>query len=390
MKNLKQFQLSTFSLKKAFIFSGIIGVSISYSDFYLFHLMLLILIFVQFLNLKQNNFKFDYSILSEKYVLPLAVFLLWYVFSLLWTPNLLLGFKYIFYLSCGIFLSLTIITNCKKIKNFKSIFNLLSYAIGFQIIIGLIESFSNFRMPISSYSQYAGIFGKEPINFNEISNVLSYSNYRPPTGFHWNTNDFAVCMIIALPFFLCHRKFIVKLFGTSAIVVLITMTASRAAFLALILIIALYLIVVKKRIGTLLFVWISSISLLWGMLQLQSSENPRLNELANSLEAFLLYLNGDIDLVGSIGWRRQLIDNGLTAFQNSYGFGLGAGGTVAHQEMIGPVAGRFTSMHNFWIEVLVEGGAIVATMFFIWIFSIANKLFIISKNAQNKEIKYYG
>ena len=245
-------------------------------------------------------------------------------------------------------------------------------------------------MPISSYSQYAGIFGKEPINFNEISNVLSYSNYRPPTGFHWNTNDFCSLYDNSATIFSLSQKIYSKIIWNICNCGSDNDDCIQNAFLALILIIALYLIVVKKRIGTLLFVWISSISLLWGMLQLQSSENPRLNELANSLEAFLLYLNGDIDLVGSIGWRRQLIDNGLTAFQNSYGFGLGAGGTVAHQEMIGPVVGRFTSMHNFWIEVLVEGGAIVAIMFFIWIFSIANKLFIISKNAQNKEIKYYG
>ena len=134
----------------------------------------------------------------------------------------------------------------------------------------------------------------------------------------------------------------------------------------------------------------SSIILMWSMIQLQDSENPRLNELANSTEAFLLYLNGDINFEGSIGWRRQLIDNGLSAFQKSYGFGLGAGGTVANQEIIGPVAGRFTSMHNFWIEVLVEGGAVVAIIFFFWIISIANQLFFISRNTQSKKIKYYG
>ena len=74
MKILKQFKISTFSLKKALICSGIIGVAISYSDFYLFHLLLVIVFFVQFLNLKRNNFKYDYSIFSEKYVFPLVFF----------------------------------------------------------------------------------------------------------------------------------------------------------------------------------------------------------------------------------------------------------------------------------------------------------------------------
>ena len=50
----------------------------------------------------------------------------------------------------------------------------------------------------------------------------------------------------------------------------------------------------------------------------------------------------------------ELVVNGLRAFIDTNGIGLGAGGSVANQEIIGPVAGRFTSMHNFWIELLVE------------------------------------
>ena len=60
-----------------------------------------------------------------------------------------------------------------------------------------------------------------------------------------------------------------------------------------------------------------------------------------------------------------MVDNGLNAFYSSYGLGLGAGGTVANQEIMGPVDGRFTSMHNFWIELLVEGGIFILNHNFI-------------------------
>ena len=42
----------------------------------------------------------------------------------------------------------------------------------------------------------------------ELNDVFIYSNISPPTGFHWNTNDLAICMIISLPFFLCSNKFL--------------------------------------------------------------------------------------------------------------------------------------------------------------------------------------
>ena len=126
------------------------------------------------------------------------------------------------------------------------------------------------------------------------------------------------------------------------------------------------------------------------MLQLRESENPRINELANSIEALTLFLSGQIDIGGSIEWRRELVDNGLTAFYSSYGLGIGAGGSAANQEIIGPVAGRFTSMHNFWIELLVEGGIFTAIIIIFWILSVIYNLFIISRTTVNIRLKYYS
>ena len=225
-------------------------------------------------------------------------------------------------------------------------------------------------MPISSYSSLAPLFGKVPINFSEFDNILFYSGIRPPTGFRWNTNDLAICMIISLPFFLCSKKTSIKVFGILSITTIVVMTASRAVFLAMLLIYSLYLFFVKKRIGTLSLIIMTSVGILWSMSQLRESENPRINELANSIEALTLFLSGQLDVGGSIEWRRELVNNGLEAFYNSYGLGLGAGGSVANQEMMGPVAGRFTSMHNFWIELLVEGGIFIAIIISSWLLSI--------------------
>ena len=141
----------------------------------------------------------------------------------------------------------------------------------------------------------------------------------------------------------------------------------------------MYLILIKKNIGTLILVWVSSFVIIFSISQFRDSENSRLNELANSFQALKLFISGDIDLGGSIEWRRKLVENGLDALARTNGLGLGAGGTVANQEIIGPVAGRFTSMHNFWVELLVEGGVIFGSITILCIINILIKVLVIQK-----------
>ena len=193
-----------------------------------------------------------------------------------------------------------------------------------------------------------------------------------------------------MPFFLCHNKNFIKFFGILTITTLTVMSASRAVFFGLIIIYSIYLFLIKKRIGTLLLTWTTSLMLLISIANLRNSENARINEVANTVNAISLYLKGEIDIEGSIQWRRNLAMNGMDAFYKTYGRGLGAGGSVANQEIIGPVAGRFTSMHNFWIEFLVEGGIIIAFLFFYWYLALTYNLYKISKRTRDAQLRYFS
>ena len=386
----RSLKISKNKLIIALITSAFVGGAISYSDFYLFHFVLLILSITWIYQIKENEFRLDIDLFLKNHVFSLIIILSWYLISLFWTPSIELGLKYIFYIFCGLTITLSMISFSSNIINLNKVFYMLSIFIFIEIIIGLIESFTSFRMPISSYSSLAPLFGKEPVNFSKFDNIFFYSGIRPPTGFRWNTNDLAICMVISLPFFLCSKKTFIKVFGILAITTIVVMTASRAVFLAMLLAYSLYLFFIKKRIGTLSLIIMTSTGILWGMFQLKESENPRINELANSIEALTLFLSGQLDIGGSIEWRRELVDNGLDAFYNSYGLGLGAGGSVANQEIIGPVAGRFTSMHNFWIELMVEGGIFISILVCFWILSIIYKLFIISRTTNDSWLKYYS
>ena len=129
---------------------------------------------------------------------------------------------------------------------------------------------------------------------------------------------------------------------------------------------------------------------MFGMLSFNNSDNPNVNEIANTIKTAYLYLTGDIDVDQSLKWRRELVSNGITALKRTGGIGVGAGGSVAIQEKLGGVDGRFTSMHNFWIEVLVEGGVIFFLLFISWFLKSVFKLFRISKSNKNKDIVYFS
>ncbi len=390
MKFLKSPILSFNSLNLLLVGSAFLGVSFSYGNFYLYHFFMLLSSTFWIYSFKQNDFLINLDILKIKYVPTLLIVFFWYVLSTSWTLRVDLGIKYVFYVFCGLFVTLSIIFFSKTIENFNKITYLLGTLICFEITIALLESFSSFRMPISSYSSFASIFAKDQVNFSDFGSILAYSNFQPPTGFRWNTNDLAICMVISLPFFLCSKRFAIQLLGIISISTIIIMTSSRAVFLALILVYSLYLIFIKKRLGTLIFIWFVSALFIYGIFQFKDSENPRINELANSAQALTLYLSGQIDVGGSLEWRRELVENGLKAFYDSNFIGLGAGGSVANQELIGAVAQRFTSMHNFWIELLVEGGIIIAILILFFLVGLLYDLFLISLSSENPLLKYYS
>lgn len=383
-------RISSYKLNLLLILSSFLGLAISFGNFYLYHFFIFIVIIVWLYQFKCNSYVFNIEFFKNRYIFSLSIFFSWYLLSLIWTPSHILGLKYIFYIFCGFFLTLNILAVSTNLERLNKIFNLLSVLVFFEIAISLMESFSDFRMPISSYSTISNFFGKDPINLSRTDNIFLYSGINPPTGFRWNTNDLAICMIIIFPFFLCSKKITIKIFGIISITTIIIMSSSRAVFLALILTYFLYLLLIKKQIGTIALIWIVSSVFFLGVIQLSESDNPRINEVANSVEALVLYLSGDIDIGGSIEWRRELVLNGLNAFFKSYGLGLGAGGSVAYQELIGPVAGRFTSMHNFWIEILVEGGIIAFLIIIKLLSNLIIGLFIVSRRTENPKLKYYS
>ena len=114
------------SLLMMLVVSSFLGVSISYSDLYLFHLILFFLVTLWLYILKSNDYVQAVNIFKIKYIKTFILIFLWYSLSLLWTPSFSLGIKYLFYLFCGIIISLSTVTICRDLKKLNNLFNVLS------------------------------------------------------------------------------------------------------------------------------------------------------------------------------------------------------------------------------------------------------------------------
>ena len=119
----------------ALILSSFLGVSISFSDLYLFHIFLIISFLVWLYEFKKNKYLFNYSFFLRKYVKTLIFILLWYFLSILWAPDKVLGLKYLFYLICGFITTASIILFSSNIKNLNIVYKLLSMIVFIEIVI---------------------------------------------------------------------------------------------------------------------------------------------------------------------------------------------------------------------------------------------------------------
>ena len=155
-KNNLKLNLDTIFL--GFVAAAFLGVSISYSDFYFFHFMLLVNGIFFLLRLKYSKSKLDISIFFDRSIIILIIIFLWYLLSLFWAQSFELGIKYIFYLFCGFTVLIGIVNFSSSLEKLNKLFKILSILIFIEIMIAFAESFTTFRMPISSYSQIAYLF----------------------------------------------------------------------------------------------------------------------------------------------------------------------------------------------------------------------------------------
>lgn len=398
----------------SFLVTAVLGVAVSYGKLYLFHVAAVLLAVAVSLYWVKG-----YRFTRPNTLSPIIFYVMfaWYALSMSWAINTIYALKYLFYISCGLSIVVVMLLLVNTMEKQAKIFKVMAVVFSLEIVLSLFEVFTPFRYPISPYSPYASLFGREVALDPSISDeILAYLS-AVPTGFRWNSNNLSVAMIILLPFFLFHGNTIVRWVGAISILIIIISGGSKGCFIAYLFALIMWLMFFSlKRTVIGLVVLVPAIGIfMLNVESLQTSENKRVAEMACSfsiVNRYLLELASPSNARGaepassfrvenrclpentklpdSIAIRHELVRNGVAALLDSNGLGVGGGGSRALGETLGGVSGRVASMHNFWLEIFVDGGIAFGAAFITWYISIAIRLYLIGKRTEIESVKYYS
>lgn len=377
---------------KVFLISAVIGVGISYSKVYFFHIALVLLIVIY---LMTNNSRIKVPSLPTNFHFFTLGMIMWYVLSLFWSVDYIHGIKTILYLVLGTSLVLSIVYYAQSIDHISKVFKTLGAIFTIEIIVCLLEVFTVFRMPISPFSNYVHLFGRENVFAEKIKFSIPLESLESvATGFNWNPNNVAVSMLILFPFFLLNKNLWIKFLGISSTLLIIYFSGSRGAMMGLGILFFFYVLFYRKslKIHVLISMIFLGTILTLSSIDIKNSNSEKIRAIGTTIEAIQRYVSNEkSSTTESISVRKELIRQGMDAFYTSYGVGIGSGGTVAMLEKSGGVSDlKITSMHNFWIEILVEGGIIFFIIYVLWYLQIIVNLWKVSIHSKNSKLIFYS
>ena len=80
---------------------------------------------------------------------------------------------------------------------------------------------------------------------------------------------------------------------------------------------------------------------------LKESENSQIADIANTFSAISALLSNDLLVGQSLSIRQELALNGINALYETYGFGVGGGGSIAVQERMGALMAELHQCTTF-------------------------------------------
>lgn len=375
--------------------SAFIGPGISYGDFYLFHLAILV-----FLVVIASNASFFINHYGKHYSNPLlffpVIFVLFSLLSLSWSDAPMEGMKKTIMISFSLPIFLASLVVFKE-DQAKKLFKILGVIFAFHLFLGTLEVLTPLRWPISALSELSHLFLRPPF-FD-----LAIQDLSRPTTFYWNPNNCALVTLLGYPFLLFSKNiklntaliplaaFGVFASGSRAVILLfvsfnificllkisqfflskryttgqklLSSTIGIVAFGALVLV-ALNNKTIQKRVA-------GSFALI-KKVHIKIVEGP--NRPLNPTDKYKKPFNPKIEVDNSVDKRVLFTKEALREFTTSPIFGIGSG--ALSSRTFDHFHGKYNlaSIHNFWIEVLAEMGLIFFSLFVLWLFLIFKHL----------------
>jgi teichuronic acid biosynthesis protein TuaE len=371
---------------------AVIGPAISYKSLYAFHLVLL----ANFLNfLFQSRPQF---ILQAKRLLgadhKMNYFLFFtLLYFLIWIPfaeNQTYALKHFVFMGLGFSLTLFVVIRTKNLTDFSFLFRSLVFVYLLDLLVGVLEALQLFRWPISRLSSVNHWFGRE----NQLQQILDESIsheyvYSMPTGFHWNPNNFATFMLFGLPFFLFHKSYWKSTLGIVTVLLLIVSSGSKAAFLGAIVIFICSLFFLSSKLKNILTLFLCLLFLSTNGFHTLNGKSIKLDEVQEFVYNSLGIELEDRRNKSSEYYRMELLKHGFHIFSENPVVGIGGGNAQYIIENKGGVGEKkISNLHNFWLELLVEGGLFFFSFFAAWMIVLMRQ-FIRTLRRLEKNTKVY-
>jgi teichuronic acid biosynthesis protein TuaE len=305
------------------------------------------------------------------FVLFLGVWVAWTLLSLTWAVDRAAGIRYSIFLVMMASLSGGTVLAVNDVKALRTALYLLLAVFCFSLAIALLEITTDFRLPTS------GLVGR-PERYQWAV-----------TSFFHNQNDFATYIALWLPFLLAVPLFTRRAWavigataGSLLSIVCLLYTGSRTNLLALALGIPSLLLLLAFRKGTSSrwWQWVLGIVLIGAVASTaclgMSGALPvvRLPEIGVQHWRFDT-LGAEIEAgSGSGGTRINLIAGGLAALRDSAFLGVGPGNAEYHLRQM-PALEAVYNLHNWWMEVLVNGGVFIFVGYLLFYAGLVYGLF---------------
>jgi len=370
-----------------FVFAVVVGLAISYSALYLFHIVLgLVIVKLFYDSVIRKKLSVPLRLLSS-YHLFYVFFFVWFAISILWAENTILAFKYLFYIFCGASISLYYIYYSKDISKLKLLFSLTSIIVIFEMLLSILEVTTDFRLPISRHSFLLPFFGRDVFLTPEIllRNDNSYI-FSMPTGFHWNPNSLSALLCIAFPFFLGNSKKLISFLGSIVILFLVVSAGARISFWTLFIVFIIFFFVYSRKKSVINYIILCCFAFIisdgFYIFPTQSKKVYELSLISNS------DFNKELITDNSKSSRKELLKKGLSMFYEAPIVGYGGNGARVNLNKEKEL--EYKDLHFFWLELLVNGGLVFFIVAGIWYFKILHKNFSISLKSNNRDLKYFS
>jgi teichuronic acid biosynthesis protein TuaE len=313
------------------------------------------------------------------FLLFLAFWTAWTFVSLIWAEDKAAGIRYAIFLTMMASLTAGTVFAVNSVRTLRVALLLLLVVFGAALGIALLEILTDFRLPTSM------LVGK-PARYQWAATSI----------FH-NQNDFATYIALWLPFllampFVVRRAFVLfpAIVCSFLAAICLLYTGSRTNLLALAVMAPAMLAILALRRGTgsKRWQWIMGIALLLAvacfLLLGIHGELPLMRLPWVGVQHWRFdTLETEIDEeFGSGGTRIRLIQGGLRVSLDSHLVGVGPGNAEYHLRQLTGLETVY-NLHNWWLEVLVNGGVLVFVPYLAFYGALLWSLLRVATNTQD-------